>query len=51
MFYASLILSHHCTNNGNNEKFITIDICLNYVFLIVLARRLPMTPVAFNVLI
>ena len=44
MFYTALILSHHCSNDGNNKKFITIDICSNYVFLLILVRRSLVTP-------
>jgi len=49
MFYTALICSNHCSNNGNNEKFWSIDICSNYlfkVFLLILARRSPVTPTA-----
>lgn len=32
MFYTALISSNHYTNDGNNEKWLSIDICPNYVF-------------------
>ena len=51
MFYTALISLHHCSNDGKNNKFITVDICLNHVFLQILARRSPVAPVAFNILI
>ena len=41
MFYTALISLLHCDNDGNNNKFITIDICSNYVFLLILLRRSP----------
>ena len=51
MFHTALISSHNCSdNNGNNNKFMTIDICSNSVFLLILVRRSPVTPMAFNVL-
>ena len=31
MCYTALISLRHCSNDGNNKKFITIDICSNYV--------------------
>ena len=43
MFYTALISSYHYSNDGNNNKFITIDICSNYVFLQILARRSPVS--------
>ena len=46
MFYTALISSHHCSNEGNNNKFITIDICSNYVFLLILLRGSSVTPTA-----
>lgn len=50
MFYIALISSHHCSNDSNNTKFITVDICSNYGSLLILVRRSPVTPMAFNVL-
>ena len=41
IFYTSLISSHHCSNDVNNNKFIIIDICASYVFLSILVRRSP----------
>ena len=51
MLYTALISSHYCNNDSNNKKLITIYICSNYVFLLILMRRSPVTLVAFNVLI
>ena len=36
MFYTELISSHNFSNDSNNKKFITIAICSNYVFLLIL---------------
>ena len=46
MFYNALISSHHRSDDNNNKKFITIDICSNYVFLLILVRRSSATPTA-----
>ena len=47
MCYTALISLRHCSNDGNNKKFITIDICLNYVFLLILVRS-SVTPTALR---
>ena len=46
MFYNALISSHHRSDDNNNKKFITIDICSNYVFLLILLRGSSVTPTA-----
>ena len=47
MFHTALISSHRCSDDGNNTKFTTIDIRSNYIiFLLILARRLPVGPTA-----
>lgn len=30
MFYTGLISSHPCSNDGNDKKFISIDICSSF---------------------
>ena len=48
MFYTALISIHHCSNDGNNNRFITVDICWNYVFLLILVCRSRVTPMALR---
>ena len=45
-YYTALISSHHCCNDGNNEKFITTNVCSNDVFVLILTHRLSVASTA-----
>ena len=43
MFYIALISLHHCSNGDSIEKYISIEIYPNYMFLLILASSVTST--------
>ena len=44
MFYTALISSYHCSNDDSIEKFISIEIYPNYMFLLILVSPVTGDP-------